>query len=521
MKIPKPHELGLPEKYQSYRPDQEDFITNIVRGTKRVTASCAPTGFGKLVAIIVAALISKIPTCIVTMSNGLIQQALDEFGSIGLVALLGRNNYTCGMKDDYTCEDGYPAQCPYKGTPMCPSTQAELRMAVSYLGITNYSKWTSSHKYGTGMSHWQQVIFDEAHFAYDALASAMQVKLHQKEIERTLGVDFLTEVDDFKPWKHWAATTRVIAEQELVDARKKLIRTSNPTLTQIRHYFHMRNLTRKLATLATAGAREWVVDPFTTEHSGGFVFDPISPGRYVESSLLMKVPKVAMVSATLRPKSMYIIGIGNDNFSFKEYDSRFNPARHPIYWVQTMRVDGKARDLSMLWLRHDQLAAKRQDRKGIVHSISYERQEQLFLASRFRGNMILNRRGEDIMSKIDDFRLAGPGTELISPSVGTGFDFADSQCRWQLVLKVPFEPPSKIQKARQALDKEYVYYRAMQYLVQAFGRDVRSSTDWAEAIICDDHFGEWFMPRYGHLAPKSFHQVYRATSVLPQPIKFD
>ena len=497
------------------------MIARALTDDKRVTAMCAPTGIGKLVVIVAIALISKKPTCIVTNSKGLQQQAMDEFASVGLVSLLGRNNYTCGMREDWTCEDGYPAQCPYKGTPMCPSSQAEMRAAVSYLVITNYSKWTSSKKYGQGMNHFTQVIFDEAHYSYEALSAAMQVKLNQKEIERTLGVEFLTEVDDFKPWKTWAVEARAAADWELIEARKKIVRNANPKLSEIRHFFHMRNLVRRLSVLATASAKNWIVEPFETDRGSGFIFDTVNPGQYGEAALLLRVPKVIMVSATLRPKAMFMIGVGKDNFSFKEYDSPFDPARHPIYYVPTMRVDGRAKDLSMLWLRHDQLAARRRDRKGIVHSISYERQEQLFMASRFRGSMIVNRRGESIMDKIDEFRMADPGAILVSPSVGTGFDFHDAQSRWQLVLKVPFEPPSKIQKARQAIDKEYVYYRAMQYLVQAFGRDVRSATDWAEAIICDDHFGEWFMPRYGHLAPKSFHATYKVVDRVPQPLNYE
>lgn len=28
---------------------------------------------------------------------------------------------------------------------------------------------------------------------------------------------------------------------------------------------------------------------------------------------------------------------------------------------------------------------------------------------------------------------------------------------------------------------------------------------------------QWFLPRYGHLAPKSFHRIFKQVDVLPQP----
>jgi Rad3-related DNA helicase len=130
--------------------------------------------------------------------------------------------------------------------------------------------------------------------------------------------------------------------------------------------------------------------------------------------------------------------------------------------------------------------------------------------------MIINERGEPPSDVIELFRNSGPGTILVSPSVGTGYDFPQDDCRWQFMTKIPFEPPSKIVKAREADDPEYRSYQAMQALVQAFGRDMRSKTDWSERFIGDDHL-EWFLPRYGHLAPRSFHAFFRRVSVVPQP----
>src|SRR5258707_8109244 len=88
------------------------------------------------------------------------------------------------------------------------------------------------------------------------------------------------------------------------------------------------------------------------------------------------------------------------------------------------------------------------------------------------------------------------GYVLVSPSVMTGWDFPDSQCRFQILAKLPFpDTRSKITQARQALDKDYGPYLMMQNLVQAVGRGMRSKTDWCETLIVDDNCA-WVSGKY-------------------------
>lgn len=131
--------------------------------------------------------------------------------------------------------------------------------------------------------------------------------------------------------------------------------------------------------------------------------------------------------------------------------------------------------------------------------------------------MLVNQQGEAATAIVEAFKGSRPGTILVSPSVGAGFDFPGRDCEWQFVCKIPFpDSRTKIQKARQADDKEYGAYQAMNKLVQIFGRGMRSAQDQCENFIVDEHC-EWFLPKYRHLAPKWFHNFFRRTTVLPPP----
>lgn len=129
--------------------------------------------------------------------------------------------------------------------------------------------------------------------------------------------------------------------------------------------------------------------------------------------------------------------------------------------------------------------------------------------------MLVNERGEPATQMVAQHRRNYPGSILVSPSVGQGFDFAFKAAEWQFVAKVPFPPPSKVLQARTALDKEYPFYITWQKLAQTCGRIMRDHLDQGETFIPDDHL-QWFM-HYSYLAPKSFSQFFRRVDVLPQP----
>jgi len=342
----------------------------------------------------------------------------------------------------------------------------------------------------------------------------MQVTLQQKEIEKTLGLDFLPnpESQDFANWKPWASQARDEAEARMIQAREWIQQSAHPRFSLVKHFHHMRHLTRRLSILATAKAANWIVE----EIQDGFQFDPISVGPYAESSLLFRVPHIVIVSATLSPKALYMLGIAKDTFDWREYPSDFDPKDCPIYYIPTMRVDRKAPNLAMLWARLDQFAAKRRDRNGIVHTGSYLRRDDVLASSRFRDSMLINLKGEPTTEMIDEFRATYPGAILVSPSVGSGHDFPGAQCEWQFISKVPFPPTTKILEARAALDREYPYYLALQTLVQNVGRAVRYKGDRCENVIADDHI-VWMLKHYGHLTPRSFRGFFKQVRYVPQP----
>lgn len=511
-----PREYGLAEKFQSWRPTQEAALDFLNRSTKRVKALSMPTGSGKGAVYVAKAKESKLPTAIVTDSKALQDLLISEHP--GIADLRGRQNYQCKLREEdpeYTCEQGHAAQCPYQGKPDCDASRAEMKAATSYLVVTNYPKWIHNRRFGQGLSHVERVVFDEAHESYNALAKSMQITLHSKEVAEILKMDFppTHEAHFFSCWREWAQKARIKGDIQLAKWQRDIRDLKRAKTAHVKRYVHLRNLCRHLTVLATANPNNWIVEELSDGR--GYQFDPISPARYAEYALLLKVPDITFISATLTPKTLYMVGIKKEDYDYIDFPSDFDPKRCPIYYTPTMPVAYGA-DLTRLWIKHDQIAGRRRDRNGVTHSVSFDRRDDILAQSRFASSMVTNQKGESTTDAIANFVRQYPGAIFVSPSVGQGFDFAFKAAEWQFISKVPFPPPSKIQEARKERDKEYPFYITGQKLSQIAGRIMRDHKDQGETFIADDQM-DWFMRSYKHLTSRAFRQFYQQISVLPPP----
>jgi Rad3-related DNA helicase len=368
------------------------------------------------------------------------------------------------------------------------------------------------------------LIADEIHDGEGQLCLFLGVDLSRHEC-LSLRLDWpdagLT-VDDWQQWsKEW--TSRIGERVSLAEQRMK----SSVGKSWSKELKHLRDIKRKLDRLSGMQADDgWILNEQEVQGKSttGVRFDPLSPARYAEQVLWRGVDKIVLVSATVRPKTVELLGIKPDEMEFCEYGSSFDPKRRPVIFVPTVRMDYRTEqdDHAMRWMLNkvDDLIEARLDRKGIIHAVSYNRSRFIVDNSRHRGIMLTHNK-HDKMAVIERFRQSEPPCILVSPSVDTGFDFAGSQARYQLLIKIPFvSKQDRVIAARSKLDKEYPNYLAAQTLVQATGRIVRSVDDYGESILTDSH-AEWFIPKIRKFLPKWWLESYRiCDGALPEPLNF-
>jgi Rad3-related DNA helicase len=160
------------------------------------------------------------------------------------------------------------------------------------------------------------------------------------------------------------------------------------------------------------------------------------------------------------------------------------------------------------------------DRNGIIASVSYERARMVMETSRHRhSGLLISHDSRSTEKVVRFFKESDKPHVLVSPAMVEGFDFPDDQCRYIIILKLPFaDGRDPVERARRKSDKDWPNYNTCLKVIQTCGRGMRSEEDWCEIFVLDSHFG-WF--RKSVEWPKWFQRMMRYSEVVPKPLEFD
>jgi hypothetical protein len=81
------------------------------------------------------------------------------------------------------------------------------------------------------------------------------------------------------------------------------------------------------------------------------------PRQYAYGVLFRDHPRVLLVSATVRAKTMELLGVGPTEYDFQEYPYLFPIRRSPVYFVETALVqwDSTPAEMAALQARIDEM----------------------------------------------------------------------------------------------------------------------------------------------------------------------
>lgn len=500
-----PADLGLPAKFSSWRPGQWASLETTNDSDARYIAQCGPTGFGKSVWAVACAVLNGGRAVYTTATKSLQDQAHDDFKSCGMVDMRGRQNFTCVEGNSRrSCTEGRIRGCRNAG---CPYQANRAQFLDSKLGLTNYSYLLSSVLHSEGVGKVDLLILDEAHAAVQELSSAIEIHLNHRVNGR-----FYDLLDSRPPytrplahWRTWAKFTLPKAQS----AFKKMKEGEDDK--------HLALMDAYLSTLERMSnvPEDWILDTSNQEETA---ICPLWPTDYADKYLFKQIPRVLLVSATIVPKTLQLLGIKEDQSLFLSQDHTFDPDRSPVYLFGPCRVDYKMSEgnLQEVVGRMDTIIRQRLDRKGIIHTTSYDRQNQIYNRSEHK-DIIIAPRPNELRSALEEFKAAEAPRILMSPAVTTGYDFPGSMCEYQILLKVPFiDQRSPVMSARAEADPEYLPYLTAQTFVQTCGRAMRSPEDQSENFVLDAH-ANWFLKKHRDLFPPWFMRQVRYPNGLPSP----
>jgi Rad3-related DNA helicase len=492
-------EMGL-GKYKELRPQQKEAMTRLMESPHRVDVAALPTGTGKSLLAMVYAKSVGMPTVILTSTKGLQDQYQADFdGTPGIMDLRGAVNYPCRdmaglqMCDVGRCTDG--DFCEWKESG-CTYYDRLRKAPEAQIVVTNYSMWFS-HRFRNTLGRRDIVVCDEAHELDAEIAKHAGMDFRKKDVEFEPGMEEWCQ----KEWQKWAHRKWQVALEAL---KNKFL--DYPTKRRLRR------LASNLGRLAMFDG------PLIWDHIQDRLvrFEPLDLSPFVEPWLLRHAPKGLLMSATVKP---YMVeGLGMEDFGFMETDSPFPVEHRPIYWVKGVRLNSNTSESE--WWRWaekiDEVIEGRRDRKGIVHTVSYQRARMLKDMSKYTMDMIIHD-PSNARETVKRFKQAKAPAILVSPSVHTGYDFPYDEAAWQIIGKVPFpDTRSGIARARQELDGRWNVKFAVRTMVQMAGRVVRAEDDLGETIIVDDSF-KWLYSRYKPMFPRWLRAAVQNKVETPAP----
>lgn len=487
-----PDDLQLP--WADWRPGQRTAIRKVLKSTAKTVVLQAPTGSGKSAVALGVMRLDDRRSILATATKGL-QDQYQTLASSWLNDVRGMNNYGClAAQDEFanrypskayarrvTCDRGLcriNLQCTLKDRG-CLYFDA-YRNAVGRNWVsTSYAYYFASLLHGRGLGASARLIGDEGHAIEEQLALATQLKVPAGEVDAGRAPKTMAQ------WRQWA------------EAELNQLRVKSEAREEMEEKLHVKTREERLQALRRLD-EAWAVERTDT----AYIFEPIDV-RPLVSVLHKAASQVVLMSATITTATIESLGL--DDVEYITMPCRFPLERRPVYLVDGGRIDYRATSDTLAWwmTRIDQILDRRGDRKGLIHTVSYDRMHHIAKASAHRQRMILVHSARDLPKALDMFRTLpqDSGAVLVAPNVVTGYDFPYTDAEYQIIAKVPFpNTRSPIAKARCAHVPEYRERVTMQTLVQAIGRPMRAMDDQAETFIVDEH-ARWFM-KAGSVASK-------------------
>lgn len=504
--IPAPALLGLPpDKFPEWRRNQDAAILFIKNSATKFTGVLAPTGFGKSAMVMGHALWTGERTCILTSTKALQDQYQEDFGDL-LLDIRGQNNYDCEIAmvtaAEGPCHGGM--KCELKADGCRPFDLKRLALEAPIVS-TNYQFWMHTMRERVGLGHFDRVIMDESHNIGSELAKFLSTRISGREFS-----EHLSKPPD-KDWISWAGVQSARVTGRMIDLRTSKM----PPTQRYKQASALKDLKRRLSLLAHAHADGWIM---SSDDYRGFTWDCIHPGRYASKLLFQRADKFLLTSASIRPKTFSGLYITPTKVTFKEYPSTFPVARRPIYYYGAIAYsfESTEHEINYLVAVMDQWISRRLDRKGIIHSVSYER-AIMFKSLSKHGHLMMTHGKDELTPVVKEFKAAKHPRILVSPAIVEGHSFPYREAEWAMVPKIPFaDTKTDIFKARAKTDRSHGMLETCVAIRQMLGRSMRAEDDQSEGIILDKQF-EWLYRSYKRLFPQDFIESVKMVATLPAP----
>ena len=213
------------------------------------------------------------------------------------------------------------------------------------------------------------------------------------------------------------------------------------------------------------------------------------------------------VSATIGGKAPYddnmgfkhLIKDGEDGISKMDImPSTFDFEKSKIYFYNKFKMSYKEKETSFPHLKqiaYNICSKKFPNSKGIIQTGSYALAKQIYNDAPYeiQQRMLLYNGSKEKTSSIEFHKMSND-TILVGPTLVEGVDLPGDDCRFIVILKVPYPSlADKIVKAKIKLFPLWYNSTTSNAIIQGIGRGIRYDGDYCETYILDACFKQLYL----------------------------
>jgi hypothetical protein len=217
---------------------------------------------------------------------------------------------------------------------------------------------------------------------------------------------------------------------------------------------------------------------------------PLSPQTY--PSLTYGVEKIMLMSATLSDEDVWDLGVQRDKKVLRiEAPSNISKERRPLEraYIGNLNYFNMKKKAPELANRIKELADFHSGKKGLIHA-TYDTANFLRQYLKSDSRFIFHSAG-DSKKQLAVWQASDPalGKVFIASGFEEGLDLKGEDYEWQAIARVPWpslaDPAIKKKSSR---NERWYIWKALQKVVQAYGRICRGEEDYGVTYILDGSF---------------------------------
>lgn len=209
--------------------------------------------------------------------------------------------------------------------------------------------------------------------------------------------------------------------------------------------------------------------------------------------LLDGIDHIIMTSATIGDVKSYTNNLGIDTYKVDDIPSLFDFSDSPIYVLSRWKMSQKHKEANFPFVKKAtyELCDRYSNKKGIIQTWTYDLAKKIYddAPRELQKRMLLYVDAKEKRELIDFHKTSDIPTILIGPTLNEGIDLPGDECRFVVMIKMPYPYlGSKLVKKKADIYDGWYNNETLRTIIQSIGRGVRYDGDWCQTYILDGSF---------------------------------